>query len=394
MLYKLALLVCLFLLTRLMLVLALYLFFHGREPASDMETYYLIGANPLIHYLGQSIIPPYPPLQGFLLWPVVQISSGLPNFGFWLRICSTIAELAIYVVVILTLPHNAKNFYRVLALTLLPLPVLSFTIWGQEEILSFVFIYFGILAWQRRSYTCAITILSLAVTAGKIFILPLLGLCLLDVLRRARYYDVFIGVGLLICGYLGRIIGGASGFEGAMPLNDYGNTLWSTPIVQKYVALKTQYSVSIVLCTLWACICIAYWFFFRLFESIGEMYALIFMGLFMLFYFANPEYFTLAYAALLAVYTFGHLSYKHLVYFGLLLSCTWIHNIAYMLFVSKKYFHAPSILIYPYGTLLIANLVLLGGIILAFRILYSNNNYVYRESSCLLRKNPEPASKY
>lgn len=368
-LYKVTLLGFIFLCTRFLLVLALYIFFHGKEPASDMETYYLMSATPFAHYLGQSIIPPYPPLQGFLMWPIVQMSSGLPFFGFLMRICSAIVELSVYITTLLLLPNNPKNFFRVLLLSLLlPLPVLSFTIWGQEEIIPFVFIYFGLIAWQRRSYTLATIIISFAVTAGKLFVLPLMGLVLLDCLRKRRYYDILIGIGILIMSYFGRILRGMSGFEGVMPTNDYGNTLWSMPIVQENVALQTQFSVSILLCALWAGACIIYWWRSRLFTSIGEMYALMFMGIFIFFYLTNPEYFTLAYAALLAAYTFGRLSFRHLAYLGLLLSGTWIHNIVYMLCVSKRFLPRPPLLIYPYGTLLIANLVVIIAIILVVKI--------------------------
>ena len=327
--------------------------------------------HPLIHYQGQSLIPAYPPLQGFLLWPVVQLSSGLPLFGYWLRVCSTFVELSIYITLLNVLPNNANNFFRVLLLTFLPLPILSLSIWGQEEVLSFAFIFFGLLAWQYRVYTLAIIIWTFAVAAVKIFILPLLALGLLDCLIKRRYPAILLSLGIFILGYLGRIFNGGSGLAGVIPSNDYGNTLWSMPIVSEFISLHNQYTLSLVFCAVWGCLCIAYWVFSRLLTSISEMYALLSMGIFLLFYFANPEYFILPYAALLAAFAFGRLSYKVLVVLGLLLSCTWIHNILYMLCVSKKFLSCTSLIVYPYGSLVIANLAVVLAIILTFKDLSS-----------------------
>lgn len=368
--YKIALLCFVFLLSRISLILVLYIFFDGTEPAEDINLYYEIGLNPLTHYQGQSSIAAYPPLQGFFMWPIVNL-FGLPAFGYWLRICFSLLELSIYISLLKWLPNNAKNFFRVLMLIFVPLPVLSTTIWGQEEILAFAFIYFGLITWQRRSYTLAITIWAFGVVTAKIYILPLLALGLLDCLRNRRYYDILISLGILIMGYLGRISGGASGFEGFMPGNHFTNSLWSMPIVSRVLAIHTQYSLSLLLCALWTCMCIAYWFFSRRFTSFSEMYALISMGIFLMFFHVNPEYFMLPYAALLAAFTFGRLPYRYLVFFGILLSCTWIHNILYMLCVSEKLLNCSSMPIYPYGSLLIANLSLVVAIILDLKILFS-----------------------
>jgi hypothetical protein len=94
-----------------------------------------------------------------------------------------------------------------------------------------------------------------------------------------------------------------------------------------------------------------------------------------MFFHVNPEYFMLPYAALLAAFTFGRLPYRYLVFFGILLSCTWIHNILYMLCVSKKLLNCSSMPIYPYGSLLIANLSLVVAIILVLKILFSKTAY-------------------
>jgi hypothetical protein len=113
--YKIALLCFVFLLSRISLILVMYIFFDGTEPAEDINLYYEIGLNPLTHYQGQSSIAAYPPLQGFFMWPIVNL-FGLPAFGYWLRICFSLLELSIYISLLKWLPNNAKNFFRVLML--------------------------------------------------------------------------------------------------------------------------------------------------------------------------------------------------------------------------------------------------------------------------------------
>ncbi len=372
MIYKITLLCSLFLLTRLSIIFALYIFFHGTEPANDIKLYYEIGLNPLAHYQGQSSIAAYPPLLGFFIYPIAKVFTP-PVFGYWLRLCFVILELSIYVSLLKWLPCNAKNFFRVLILIVLPLPVLSVTVWGQEEILAFAFIFYGLTTWQHRSYTIAILIWSIGVVTAKIFILPLLVLGLVYCIRNRRYYDVLISLCILTVGYIGRISVGSSGFKGFMPRNDFTNSLWSMPIISNVIDLHSQYTLSLILCGLWAFICTAYWFFSRQFNdtSIGEIYAIMSMGIFLMLFHVNPEYFMLPFAALLAAFTYGRLSYKHLILFGILLSCTWAHNILYMLCVSKKYLNCSSMLLYPYGSLLIANLSLVLAMILAFNVFSS-----------------------
>ena len=366
--YKMLVLTCLFLLVRLVIILGLYIFFNGTEPGSDMETYYLIGKSPLDHYIGQSIIPAYPPLQGFFLWPIVQISSSLQTFGYWLRICSTFIELSIYITLLKLITNNSKVFFKVIALTFLPLPILSLTIWAQEEILSFAFIYFGLIAWHIKSYRVSVLILSVAVTAAKIFILPLLTIILLDSLIKRRYLDICLSIGVLCIGYIGRLLNGGTGLSSAMPLNDYGNALWSMPIVSNFIPLHNQYICSLIVCAVWAGICIAYWLLTHRTVIIDAIFALLSMGIFILFYFVNPEYFLLPYAALLSAFTFGYITFKNTLLAGLLLSGAWIHNILYMLCISKKFLSCTSIYIYPYGSLIIANLTIMIAIILIFSV--------------------------
>ena len=367
-LYKIIMFSCIFLIFRFSVVLALYKFFNGAEPGSDMETYYLIGKSPLEHYLGKSIIPAYPPLQGFFLWAVVQLSSSLQSFGYWLRICSTFIELSIYITLLNLHKNNSNIFFEVIILTLLPLPLLSLTIWAQEEVLSFAFIYYGLIAWHLKSYKLSIIILSLAVTAAKIFILPLLAIILLDSLIKRRFLDILISVGVLCIGYLGRVSSGGSGLSGAMPLNDYGNALWSMPIISNAITLHSQYIISLLLCAIWASLCIGYWLTTHRTIIIDGIFASLSLGIFTLFYFVNPEYFLLPYAAILSAFTFGNITFKNTLVVGLLLSGAWIHNILYMLCISKKFLSCTSIIIYPYGSLIIANLTIVIAIILIFNV--------------------------
>ena len=91
------------------------------------------------------------------------------------------------------------------------------------------------------------------------------------------------------------------------------------------------------------------------------------LGIYLMFYHVNPEYFMLPYFALLAGFTFSHISWKQFMQYGLLLSCAWVHNIAYALCVSKKFLSCGSA-VYPYGSLIVANVaVAIAAALLAVR---------------------------
>ena len=192
------------------------------------------------------------------MWPVANFFSP-PLVGYCFRLYFSLFELVVYLFVLKSIPNNADNSLRVLIISLIPFPVLSDTIWGQEEILPAVFIYVGLIAWLRNSRTAAIAAWSLGVVAGKVFVWPLLTLGLVDSLRTKKYRDFVMTLTILAMGYMGRIAGGSSGFEGFVPTNDFTNSLWSMPIAEHVFTLKLQYYLSLVLCALWGGLCVAYW---------------------------------------------------------------------------------------------------------------------------------------
>lgn len=343
-----------FVLTRGAFILCLWALFGGKEPASDLIFYSDAGSAPVAHLLGKSGIAAYPPLQGFLLWPLVSLSAPAPAFAWLYRIVFASLELALYVLVLLLAKADDRVFSRLLFLTFLPLPLLATVVWVQEEILAAAFIFLGLISWHKERPALAIVIWSFGVVGGKVYILPLLVLGLAYLIRTRMYGPVFLATAIVAVSYAGRLLGGGTGFEGFVPENFFTNTLWSMPIIQEHIELRTQFHVSAALCGVWSAIWLAYWMILRPPVSIGVMYAVISLGIFLLFFHVNPEYFLLPYFALLACFALRMFSWQLLLASGLLLSCAWVHNIAYAVCVSRKMLSCEA-WVYPYGSLVVAN---------------------------------------
>lgn len=352
---KIAILCAVFVLTRGVLMLSLWLLFRGNEPTSDVDYYLEIGTAPLAHLLGYTQIP-YPPLQGFLLWPASVITAPPPAFSWAYRVFFTTVELGLYLAMLVMLGAQPRKFVRLLALSCTPLVLLSFPLWAQEEILPAVFIFAGLVAWHRERHRLATMLWALGIVAGKIYVLPLLALALVRALRERDFRAFVIAVAILGVAYAGRLAGGGTGFEGFVPDNDhyFTNGLWSLPVVLDNMALKTQYHLSAALCAVWAGGCLLYWFFEGSSDSIGVAYAAISAGIFVLFFHVNPEYYVLPFFSLLACYAMRQVIWKTLFMSAILFSCAWIHNLVYVVCESKKLLSCGS-WVFPYGSLILTN---------------------------------------